>query len=146
MGVFTLCEDQDQKKFTEELSDLLKSYQSISLIMTMRADFYDHLIRSDLVEYLQTGHFLVTPMNEKELKEAISKPAEKVGLEIQTGLENVIIKDLTESTTENPLPLLEFTLSQLWEMRSNNVLTHEDYRTIKGVTGAIGKWAKLNVQ
>ena len=72
-------------------------------------------------------------MFEEEMREAIKKPADVTGLEIETGLEDLIITDL--ENTKNPLPLLEFTLTQLWGSRSNGMLTHESYSKIGGATG-----------
>lgn len=51
----------------------------------------------------------------------------------------VIINKL--KNTKNSLPLLEFTLTKLWESRSDGMLTHEAYTRIGGTSGAIGQWA-----
>ena len=64
-------------------------------------------------------------MSEEEMREAIKKPADITGIEIETGLEDVIINNL--ENTKNSLPLLEFTLTKLWESRSDGMLTHEAY-------------------
>lgn len=39
------------------------------------------------------------------------------------------------------LPLLEFTLTQLWERQQDGVLTHEAYRRLGGITGGLRQWS-----
>ena len=128
-----------QTKFIEEIYNLLKSELKISLLLTVRGDYYDFLLNSLLGDSLIGGQANVRSMSEEEMREAIEKPANITGIEIETGLEDVIINDL--ENTNNSLPLLEFTLTKLWEFRSNGRLTHEGYSRIGRVTGAIGQWA-----
>ena len=128
-----------QTKFIEGIYNLLKSQLKISLMLTVRGDYYDFLLNSLLGEYLSEGQVNIRSMSEEELREAIRKPAEITGLEIETGLEDLIIKDLKD--TKNPLPLLEFTLTQLWASKSDGMLTRDNYMKIGGASGAIGQWA-----
>jgi hypothetical protein len=138
--LFALCSAEVQKDFTQELLDLLKSNLAITLILTIRADFYEPLLKSSLGEWLEVGQVNVLEMSEVELRETILKPAQDVGLQLEPGLADLIIRDL--ETTKNPLPLLEFTLEKLWEIEHiNNLLTCKCYGEIGGVTGAIAQWA-----
>lgn len=137
--LFTISDDNEINEFIENLTTFLENGLDVSLILTIRADFYEFLINSKFEKYLRNGQINVTSMSEKELKDAIKKPAAAVGLKIETGLEDSLIKDL--KNTEDPLPLLEFTLTKLWEQRSDGQLTHKSYRKLGGVTGAIGQWA-----
>ena len=117
----------------------MKSELKISLLLTVRGDYYDFLLNSLLGKYLSEGQVNIRSMSAEELREAIRKPADVTGLEIETGLEDLIIKDLKD--TKNPLPLLEFTLTQLWASKSEGMLTHNNYIKIGGASGAIGQWA-----
>ncbi|MCK5616470.1 trypsin-like peptidase domain-containing protein [Candidatus Pacearchaeota archaeon] len=137
--LFSLSSEPERMQFLGVLSGLLKSCLPVTLIITMRADFYEPLLDTILGKYLRTAQFNIRPMSEEEIQEIITKPAESVGLEIEAGLVDTIIRDLKH--TKNPLSLLEFALTQLWLYRDEGVLTHEGYRKIKGVTGAIGRWA-----
>ena len=56
-------------------------------------------------------------MNRDELKSAIEKPADRVGLTIQDGLTKIILDQVQSNPGE--LPLLQFTLEQLWKKQSN---------------------------
>jgi WD40 repeat protein len=143
--LFANVNEVRQKEFLQGIYGLLKSKLKISFLLTVRGDYYDFLLNSLFGEYLSVsegvsgGQVNVRSMSEEEMREAIKKPADVIGLEIETGLEDLIINDL--KNTKNPLPLLEFTLTQLWESRSNGMLIHESYSKIGGATGAIGQWA-----
>ncbi|WP_375503678.1 serine protease [uncultured Nostoc sp.] len=142
--IFALCPEPEQSNFLNSLTELVdqKLFQNnkITLIIAVRADFYDPLLRSPLGHFLGVGQVNITPLKETELREAIAKPAAQVGLEIESGLDERIIEDI--GATQNPLPLLEFTLEQLCKNEhSNGRLTHVDYEKIGKVTGAIGQWA-----
>ena len=137
--LFALTPENIKNDFLKKLSDLLKNHLPITVIIAIRADFYEQLLSTPLGEYLRTGQFNVKAMSEEEMREAIISPAEAVGLEIETGLVELIIKDL--KSTKNPLPLLEFTLTQLWLHKKDGMLTLERYRKLGGATGAIGQWA-----
>ncbi len=123
--LFSNLDEAKQVEFLQGIYGLLKSKLKVSFLLTVRGDYYDFLLNSLLGEYLSEGQVNVRSMSEEEMREAIKKPADVTGLEIETGLEDVIINDL--KNTKNSLPLLEFTLTQLWELRSNGMLTHETY-------------------
>ncbi|MDQ1252906.1 MAG: hypothetical protein QG646_2048, partial [Euryarchaeota archaeon] len=140
--LFSNLDSAKQVEFLQGIHSLLKSKLKVSFLLTVRGDYYDFLLNSLLGEYLIGligGQANVRSMSEEEMRGAIKKPAGIAGLQIETGLEDVIINDL--ENTKNSLPLLEFTLYKLWELRSNGKLTHETYKKIGGASGAIGQWA-----
>src|SRR5262249_8861600 len=81
----------------------------------------------------------LAPMNQDELRRAIEEPAKAVGLTFDDGL----IDDILEDVGNEPggLPLLEFVLEMLWERRRGHELTHDAYRAIGKIQGAIAKRA-----
>lgn len=135
--LFSNLDSTKQVEFLQGIHSLLISKLKVSFLLTVRGDYYDFLLNSLLGEYLNEGQANVRSMSEEEMRESIKKPAGIAGLEIETGLEDVIINDL--ENTKNSLPLLEFTLYKLWELRSNGKLTHETYDKIGGASGAIGQ-------
>ncbi len=137
--LFTISTQNERNRFIEDLISLLESGLKVSLILTIRADFYSFLLESEFGKYLSTGQINVRSMSKEEIEQAIEKPTEAIGLQIETGLTKLIITDLKD--TKDPLPLLEFTLTKLWERRSDALLTYDSYHKLGGVTGAIGQWA-----
>ncbi|MEQ8962294.1 MAG: hypothetical protein RLP02_30940 [Coleofasciculus sp. C2-GNP5-27] len=77
-------------------------------------------------------------MKTEELAAAITEPAKQVGLEIERELVTQMLHDV-----EGPgsLPLLQYTLTELWRQRQMNRLTLADYTKLGGVKGTLQKRA-----
>src|SRR6266513_3900063 len=151
-----LCIDQFEELFTqtsaqeerEQFLALLVSALSeprgpVIVVLTLRADFYDHVLSSSvlwpLVEQHQCG---VPPMNVQELRMVIEQPARLA--DVQLTFEGDLVGDLLfemQGQTE-ALPLLQFTLDQLCQRRSGHQLTREAYQEIGGVKGALVRQAE----
>jgi hypothetical protein len=76
----------------------------------------------------------------EQLREVIEKPLALAGAEAQDGL----VDDLLDDVGEEPgnLPLLEHALLQLWERRRDRTLTHDAYRKIGRLSGALKNHAE----
>lgn len=108
----------------------------IRLLATLRADFYDRpLADREFAPLLKQTAVDVTPLAADELEEAILRPAQSVGLELEPGLLARIVADTVDETA--PLPLLQFALAELFERRSGGFLTNEAYQEIGGLAGAL---------
>jgi WD40 repeat protein len=140
--IFTLCADERER--SQFLANLL--YAAFipggrnAVMLTLRADFYQKCAAyPELSERIAANQFLVSPMDEENLKQAIEEPAWHVGLEFEQGLVETILDDI--QSQPGALPLLEHALLELWERRRGNLLTLEAYRESGGVQGAIAKRA-----
>ncbi|MGB7925125.1 MAG: TIR domain-containing protein [Pyrinomonadaceae bacterium] len=140
--IFTLC--NDEKERAQFLANLL--YAAFipggrnAVVLTLRADFYQKCAAyPELSERIAANQFLVSPMDEKNLRQAIEEPAWHVGLEFEQGLVETILDDI--QSQPGALPLLEHALLELWERRRGTMLTLEAYRESGGVQGAIAKRA-----
>jgi len=139
--LFTLCPQPVQEQFLRQLAALLESNLSVTLVLTLRADFYGHLLRyRPLVDWLKIGQVNVPPMGSEELRAAVEEPALRLGLRFDPGLVETIGEEAGEA--DHPLPLLESALTQLWERREDGTLTHAAYQAVGQVAGAIGQWAE----
>ena len=114
----------------------------LTVVLTLRADFYGQLIglSRDLSDRMVPGLVNLGPMTRAELSRAITGPARLVGLDFDSGLVERILDDL--GTEPGNLPLLEFALTQLWEQRQEGLLTHDAYERIGGVEKAIADRAE----
>ncbi len=137
--LFALCSETVQKRFLDDLLALIDSPAPVTVILTVRADFYEYLLHHALSERIQKAQVNVLPMKPEELRAAIEEPARKVGLRFEAGLVETILQDASASA--NALPLLQSALTQLWYKQVQGVLTYAAYRAIGGVTGAISLWA-----
>jgi WD40 repeat protein len=78
-------------------------------------------------------------MKSDELREAIIQPAYQVGLEVQRELLEQIIADVSGPGS---LPLMQYTLTELWRNREVNRLTLAAYNQLGGVKGTLQKRAE----
>ncbi|KYC44055.1 hypothetical protein WA1_02630 [Scytonema hofmannii PCC 7110] len=141
---FTQCrDDAERQKFFECLLSAVKRLgKKFCLVLVMRADFQGKCAEQEyggLAAKIDQNLVRVMPMNQQELREAIIKPAEQVGLEIDRELVNQMIADVSGSPGD--LPLLQYTLTELWEQRTLNRLTISDYTRLGGVKKALEKHA-----
>jgi DNA polymerase III delta subunit len=113
----------------------------LSVVLMLRGDFVAQALADRrLADRLQGAQVNVGPMTEVELRQAIEKPAQAVGLAFESGLVDTILNDV--GSEPGHLPLLEFVLRQLWEDRVGSVLRHDAYRDIGGLEGAIATRAE----
>jgi formylglycine-generating enzyme required for sulfatase activity len=118
-------------------------------LATLRADFAGYLQRHSALreapyrggEILNTQSFQLGPLRRASFYEVIERPAAIAGLELETGLSATLVDD---STTEDALPLLAFTLHELWDRFGERELrlTHRDYESFGGLEKAVGRRAK----
>jgi tetratricopeptide (TPR) repeat protein len=136
--VFTLCEDEaircaffDNLRYAGTIAD----GQAI-VVVTMRADFYGRCASyAALAAAISDHQLLVGPMNEDELGRAIERPARLAGGEFEPGLVAMLLKDVKGQA--GALPLLEFTLLELWGQREGRRLTVGAYRALGELQGAL---------
>ncbi|MBE9001862.1 CHAT domain-containing protein [Nostoc sp. LEGE 12447] len=138
--LFTLCNSEAARKiFIEELLALVKNRKQ-RVVITMRADFWGECARyTQLKDLMQEHQELISPMEPKEIEEAIKKPAKQVGLQFEIGLINSICNELEGEP--GALPLLQHTLLELWKRRHGRNLVCEEYIKIGGVSKAIATTA-----
>ena len=140
--IFTLCrKDSVRRAFINNLMRASTEPQGQTLvILTLRADFYGSCAEyDDLAAALADHQLLVGSMNETEIRDAIVKPAEKAGCEFESGLIEILIRDVQGQI--GGLPLLQYALTRLWEQRKGNRLTFTGYKQIGELTGALDQRA-----
>jgi WD40 repeat protein len=143
--LFTLTLDEDER---QQFVDLLVTAVSeprgpLLAILTLRADFYDRPLRyASLVGLLESRSKLIPPMTLAELREAIEGPSALA--DVQIGFEHDLVGDLLFEVRgeAGALPLLQFTLDQLFERREGCTITLDAYRELGGVRGALARHAE----
>ncbi|MGW1373722.1 nSTAND1 domain-containing NTPase [Streptomyces sp. NPDC002446] len=145
--------DQERRlAATDQITAAVGSRAELDVILIMRDDFYPQLaaLAPELLEAAMPG-LLNMPgtLSRDDLHDIITLPARDVGNHFEHGLPEQIITDVLATTPEGArtrqapvtvLPLLELTLSQLWQRRHDGRLTHDAYRRIGGVTGSLTTW------
>ncbi|NUT52395.1 MAG: hypothetical protein HOV94_34640 [Saccharothrix sp.] len=155
--VFTECGDEAEVRTFVTVLDALSRSGAVLVVLGVRADFYQHCLdHPELAEALQDRSMALGPMTVSELRDAITRPARKVGLKLEQGLVDLLLRDLGVSGGRRQvaygsgaLPLLSHALLATWQRRQGGRLTISGYRATGGIRGAIATtaeraWAELD--
>jgi basic membrane lipoprotein Med (substrate-binding protein (PBP1-ABC) superfamily)/DNA-binding SARP family transcriptional activator len=113
----------------------------VSVVLALRADFYDRpLLHPGFASVFVPGVANVLPMTADDLEAVVVRPAQRVGIDVDPAL----LAQLVADTVDQPgaLPLLQYTLTDLFERRTRPTLTLEDYRALGGLHGALSRRAE----
>jgi DNA-binding SARP family transcriptional activator len=110
------------------------------VVVTVRADHVAALaIDEDFAALAERGLHLVKPLAGDSLREAIQGPAATVGLRLEPGLVDLLVRDCEGEP--GALPLLSHALAETWQRRDGRVLTVEGYRATGEIRGAVARSA-----
>jgi WD40 repeat protein/energy-coupling factor transporter ATP-binding protein EcfA2 len=149
--VFTLCQgphaERDRLRFFRCLMDaLVEASDCLSLVIGLRADFFGKCsLYNGLADQIERNLLTVMPLTYDQIKASVTKPAQKVGLGYEPNLVYNILLDVVGAPGE--LPLLQYTLLELWHRRQPNSagggdrLTLDAYTALGGVRGTLQKRA-----
>ena len=113
------------------------------VLLTLRADFYDRLLQYPALYHLIKVHQQpLLPMQLDDLRATIEGPAALS--DVQLTFEGNLVGDLLFEMhgQGGALPLLQFTLDQLFQKRRGHRLTLQAYREIGGIKGALSQHAQ----
>jgi TIR domain/AAA ATPase domain len=115
----------------------------LMVVLTLRADFYDRPMQYPALYTLMTEHLVpLLPMELPDLRTVITQPARLPDVQL-TFEENLVGDMLFDIQGQiGALPLLQFTLDQLFVRREGRLLTVYAYREIGGIRGALTKHAE----
>ncbi|MPZ83743.1 MAG: hypothetical protein GEV28_26460 [Actinophytocola sp.] len=144
--VFTLCRDEDERAWLIRalVTAASADHSRTRVVLGVRADFYGHCARHpELVAALRDNQVLVGPMDEAELRDVVVKPAERVGLRVETALVTRIIANT--ASQPGALPLLSHVLLETWRRRRGTTLTLAGYEAAGGLQHALAHTAEDTV-
>ncbi|GAA1024983.1 MULTISPECIES: nSTAND1 domain-containing NTPase [Amycolatopsis] len=166
---FTQCADELQRRLFVRTLHAISSCTSphtgrpVVVLLGLRADFFVHCLEyPELTAASQNGDLQVLgPMTTGELREAITGPAKSIGLQLEPGLVDLIIRDVGAGAARTHtgsaeglhdagvLPLLSHALLATWQHRQPGKLTIEAYQSARGIRGAVAAtaeqvWADLD--
>ncbi|WP_181809426.1 ATP-binding protein, partial [Streptomyces shenzhenensis] len=99
------------------------------VVLGIRADFYEQCLGyPELADALQHRHMVLGPLSTAELREAVTGPAKAVGLELEPGLAELIVREVSADGPRGAhdagiLPLLSHALLATWQRRKAGRLT-----------------------
>ncbi|MEW1655940.1 MULTISPECIES: hypothetical protein [unclassified Streptomyces] len=151
---FTLCPDEAARRaFIRLLHAACTPGEGdgpapVLVIVGIRADFYEHCLGyPELADALQHRHMVLGPLSTAELREAVTGPAKAVGLELEPGLAELIVREVSAdgpggAHDAGVLPLLSHALLATWQRRKAGRLTLAGYRAAGGIQGAVAATAE----
>ena len=118
------------------------------VIATLRSDFYYRTAEIPALANLKAGagQYDVQPPSAAEIAQLVRRPTFAAGLQFepedpQTGQRlDDVLRDAAAANRDS-LPLLEFTLDELYRLRSGNTLSLKAYRDLGGMEGALARRA-----
>jgi tetratricopeptide (TPR) repeat protein len=139
---------EERKRFIDALDALAHSGR-VWVIATLRSDFYPRTAELEGLINLKegAGQYDLRVPTPAEIGQMIRQPAQIAGLHFEQEVDtNENLDDvLRDAAVQNPnaLPLLEFTLEELYKQRTEEgLLTFSAYNELGGVEGALAKRAE----
>jgi WD40 repeat protein/transcriptional regulator with XRE-family HTH domain len=148
--IFTACRDEEEQHgFITAICALAGA---AVVVLALRADFYDRALRyPELARALQERQVVVVPMTRHEVRRAIVEPAHLARLDVDDGLVELLLRDLSPHSPEGSppeagheagaLPLLSHALLTTWSHSHGGRLTVADYQASGGIRHGIARTA-----
>ena len=135
--LFILSTERERRRFLDNLVTAVTDPRSrLRVVLTLRADFYDRpLLSHRFAPVFASSVVNVLPLRPAELEAAIVEPASGVNVEVQPKLLAQLIADVGEEA--QALPLLQYTLTELFDTRQGGTLDLGGYHALGGLEGAL---------
>jgi len=127
----------DAARFVAMLHAAAARDAEVSIVLTVRADFYDRLLKDALLSpWLPAQQVNIGPLGPDDLRQMIEQPAKRAGLRFDPPS---LVDDILHDAGTDPgvLPLLQSALQGTWRKREGSRLTPAGYQLSGGVQGAI---------
>ncbi|MGH8675493.1 MAG: hypothetical protein ACREVG_14430, partial [Burkholderiales bacterium] len=139
--LFTLATRESCHAFVANILELAAAAGARHrVVVTFRKDREGDLASNDTLQGLYFKNlFPVSAMLHGQLRDAIEKPAERVGLKFDDGIVDELVKGFAND--EGALPLLQFCLVELWNLKERNRVRMQAYRALGDAKYAMAKVA-----
>ena len=118
----TIADPLEAKLASEALGALASKAGLLRILGTVRADFVSRVATvPGIGDEVNRALYLLRPMGTDKLREAVTGPA--------------------QLKSDGGLPLLQFALAELWDVRQGNRITAKALESIGGVMGALARHA-----
>ncbi len=125
--LFAQASRAQQGEFVAALKTLMAN-PVCTVLLTLRADFYPHLMTSDLWPVSPAQRLEIAPLRGAALHDAVQQPASDVGVYVEPALTERLLADAADEP--GVLPLLQETMRWLWRRMADRRLTLETYQTM----------------
>lgn len=113
----------------------------VHVVFAVRADFYGRPLQHAAIgPMVAEGSVPLAPMSAAELEDAIVLPAAAAGVAFDDGVVAALVAEAAAHPAS--LPMLQFTLAELYEKRVDGRITAGALAALGGISGAVGKRAE----
>jgi HNH endonuclease len=113
----------------------------VSVALTLRTDFLAQSQENERLHEIIARQSLIVPfLSEDGLRRAIAEPARCAGHPLDEGTIELLVRETRGR--EGALPVLQFTLSRIWEGLAGGVPAAQTYKDLGGVGGSLAKEAQ----
>ncbi|GAB2607791.1 hypothetical protein GCM10027168_45910 [Streptomyces capparidis] len=160
--LFTLCRDPGERRaFVRVLRAVAGPRpgrggpEPAVVVLGVRADFTGSCLElPELAPVFADGLFVLPPMSVAELRESVTRPAERAGAALEPGLLPLLLRDAGLRGEERApgsagcpppsgaLPLVSHALLATWQRREGATLTVAGYERTGGIQGAVARTAE----
>ena len=140
---WTRTDAAERDDFLAALAQVVGSDASVPvrIVVTARADFYDKPLQHAAIGALVSEHaFALPPMAPAELEDAVVLPAARAGVTFDEGVVTALVADA--AAHPGTLPILQFTLAELYERRVDGRIGAAALHALGGIAGAVGHRAE----
>ncbi|WP_245768609.1 bifunctional serine/threonine-protein kinase/formylglycine-generating enzyme family protein [Stigmatella aurantiaca] len=139
----TLSEPAQALRFAELLNELALPSPGVRVLLTVRGDFLTRLgALPGMDSAIERSLYLLQRLKPAGIREAIVGPARSRGVSFES---EALLQTLIDQTSQGAgsLPLLQFTLTELWERRdtARACITQASLEAMGGVVGALSRHA-----
>lgn len=142
--LLTIGDPADARLVFELIAHLIEQrVDGLRILATLRGDHLTELAdQPRLGPFIQDGIYIVRSLDRVAIREAIVEPARATGVRFAS---NELVDELVRATLQarSRLPLLQFTLTELWEARDvdASVITPEALEKLGGIEGSLTRHA-----
>ena len=138
--LYTFAPPVQIKPFLDSLLTAIEQLDFLRVVITLREDFLGKALETFGETLQKYKPEFILKMNREEIEKAITLPARKRGVTIDKQL----TESLINSVVNEPgyLPLLEFTLTELWKLQNDAGITYEIYQKFGTLEASLGKYAE----
>ena len=138
--LWTATDADERAAFLGAVAGMAHGCDDVMVVVTVRADWFDRPLNEPVFGPLVAqSTFGVTPMSAAELHEAISEPAEQVGVRFEAGLVGRLVAEALDQP--GSLPLLQFALADLFDRRTGATIGTLGYDEMGGLAGSVAHHA-----
>ena len=133
--------------FFNIIASLLASKKCL-IISALRNEYYQELTETHCYIKIRADayHYDIPPLSYDEICDIVRKPVQAAGLMYEVGPQNNVSLDTylinKAQSTQVSLPILQYTLWELFKNKNNNTLTYSVYKNNGGMEGGLSTMAE----